>query len=143
DSDAPARPAPPLPAAATPVTRQERRALSRELATRAAVLLARADGAALPLRTGTLAVIGEQAHTVLRDWYSGELHDPVPLAEALRAGAATPATVRTTRALDGVVLEVVATGGAPGVPGAEIAPEPVLLAEDSSLRHRLRGDLGT
>src|SRR5699024_6916702 len=51
-SDVPARPAPPLPAAATPVTRQERRALSRELATRAAVLLARADGAALPLRTG-------------------------------------------------------------------------------------------
>lgn len=119
--------------------RAERRALSREVATRSAVLLSHAGRATLPLRPGSLAVIGEQAHTVLRDWYSGELHDPVSLAGALRSRATDPETVRTARALDRLSLDVIGTGSVPGAPGGETDPEPVLLATDSSLRLLRRG----
>ena len=61
-------------------------ALSEEAASRSAVLLHHQHGT-LPARPGErIAVLGHLGGTVLRDWYSGELIDPVPLAEALMAG---------------------------------------------------------
>lgn len=151
-----------LPSDPSHPQRALRRDLSREVAVRSAVLLARAEETALPLRPGPVAVLGEQGHTVLRDWYSGDLHSPVPLADALRAmaegsgttpasaapdstahsPAARPSTVRTSRALEVIGLELVGTGDVPGVPGTAPAPEPVLLASDSSLRlSRLAADV--
>lgn len=123
-----------LPSQADGPDRARRRALSREVATRSAVLLAHADEAALPLRPGTLAVIGEQAHSVLRDWYSGDVHSPVSVAEALQGSAQSNAEVRTARGLGRLTLELVGIGTVPGVTGGAVAPEPVLLATDSSLR---------
>ncbi|WP_198683977.1 glycoside hydrolase family 3 protein [Brachybacterium sp. YJGR34] len=125
---------PVAPPPAVPATRAQRRALSREVATRSAVLLARRDDAALPLPDGPIAVLGEQAHTVLRDWYSGELHDPVPLARALAERDESGERVRTSSLLETVALDLVSTGAVPGVPGREVAPDPVLLATDASLR---------
>jgi beta-glucosidase len=77
------------PTPGVPRTRDERRALSREVATRGAVLLARRDERALPLPEGPLAVLGAQAQEVHRDWYSGDFHAATSLAEALleRRGA--------------------------------------------------------
>src|SRR5699024_3198278 len=122
--------------------RAERRALSREVAVRSAVLLARSDATALPLRPGPLTVLGEQAHSVLGDWYSGDHHCPVSLADALTASGGHPGPVRTDRLLARIGLEVIDGGSAPGVPGGTRAPEPVLLAADSSLRvHRPAADV--
>lgn len=122
--------------------RASRRALSREVATRSAVLLSHADPTALPLRPGVLAVLGEQAQSVLGDWYSGDLHRPTSLAAALCSTAEDPASVRTSRILDRIGLDVVDPGAAPGVPGSAQPPEAVLLASDSSLRlHRPAADV--
>lgn len=117
-----------------PSTRAARRALSREVATRCAVLLAQRDPRALPLPGRRVAVLGEQAHTVLHDWYSGDLHDPVPLAHALADRARDPQEVRSSRLLERIGLEVVSTGGQPGLPAGAAAGEPVLRGNDSSLR---------
>lgn len=147
-----ARPGPSPAPAGSPAThvpsdpdhpqRAQRRALAREVAVRSAVLLARTDPSALPLRPGPLAVLGEQAHSVLSDWYSGDLHCPTSLAEALRASAEDPATVRTSRVLDRIGLDLIATGTVPGAPGSAQSPSPVLLASDSSLRlHRPAADV--
>ena len=72
--DQPAASGGPLPSDPEHPERAQRRALSREVAVRSAVLLARADESALPLRPGALAVLGEQALAVLGDWYSGDAH---------------------------------------------------------------------
>ncbi|MGO2606383.1 MAG: glycoside hydrolase family 3 C-terminal domain-containing protein [Brachybacterium tyrofermentans] len=146
--DLPAVPAPPSATAPTFVPsdpdhprRAQRRALSREVAVRSAVLLARADPTALPLRPGPLAVLGEQAHAVLSDWYSGDLHSPTSLATALRDAAEEPSEVRTSRLLTRIGLELIGTGSVPGVPSGTQEPEPVLLASDASLRlHRPAAD---
>jgi beta-glucosidase len=139
-SDAPA--AVPSGAAATtspvevpaPASRAGRRTLSREIATRSAVLLAHRDTEALPLpQGGPIAVIGEGAHSVLHDWYSGDLHDPVPLATALND--ATTA-VRSTRGLARIRLAVRSTGAAPGVPTTQLvtgSDTHVVLGADRSL----------
>lgn len=113
-------------------------ALAREVATRSAVLLAQRDPRALPLRPGRIAVIGEQAHSVLRDWYSGEFHDSTALTAAL-PGLTGQHEVRTARALDRISLSVVpapdSDAPVPPVPPAPPAgPDRVLLAGDSSLR---------
>lgn len=122
--------------------RTARRALAREVAVRSAVLLARADSTALPLRPGPLAVLGEQAHSVLGDWYSGELHSPISLAAALTGPDGHPAPVRTDRLLDRIGLDLISGGSQPGAFGAAHAPEPVLLAADGSLRlHRPAADV--
>lgn len=64
------------PAAAT--------SLSEHAASRSAVLL-RHEDAALPARSGeSIAVLGYLGGTILSDWYSGDLIDPVPIQEALR-----------------------------------------------------------
>ncbi|MGP5641128.1 glycoside hydrolase family 3 N-terminal domain-containing protein [Brachybacterium tyrofermentans] len=132
----------PLPSDPNHPQRSDRRALSREVAVRSAVLLARADTAALPLRQGPLAVLGEQAHAVLSDWYSGDLHSPTSLATALRDAAEEPSEVRTSRVLDRIGLELIGTGSVPGVPSGTQEPEPVLLASDASLRlHRPAADV--
>lgn len=137
----------PLPSDPDHPRRADRRALSREVAVRSAVLLARHDATALPLRPGPLAVLGEQAHSVLSDWYSGDLHSPTGLAEALHAAAADPSVtgstpVRTSRVLDRIGLDLISTGSAPGLPGSTQSPEPVLLAADASLRlHRPAADV--
>lgn len=108
---------PAAPAPGVPEDRAGRRALAREAATRGAVLLAHRDPRALPLPPGPLAVLGAQAGTVLGDWYSGDLIDPVPLARAL---AARREDVRVADGLDVVALEVTGEG-------------PVLRAADGSL----------
>src|SRR5699024_1618650 len=132
----------PIPSAPDHLRRAERRALSREVAARSAVLLARRDATALPLHPGPLAVLGEQAHTVLADWYSGEPHTPVSLAEALEAPGGHPGPVRTARLLDRIGLDLIDGGSAPGVPGGARPPAPVLMAADSSLRlHRPAADV--
>lgn len=146
--DLPAVPAPPSATAPTFVPsdpdhprRAQRRALSREVAVRSAVLLARADPTALPLRPGPLAVLGEQAHAVLSDWYSGDLHSPTSQAAALLDAAEEPSEVRTSRLLTRIGLELIGTGSVPGVPSGTQEPEPVLLASDASLRlHRPAAD---
>lgn len=145
-STAPPQPAPgPLPSDPGHPRRAERRALSREVAVRSAVLLARADASALPLPTGPLAVLGEQAHSVLSDWYSGDLHSPVPLAEALSAPGAPAGPVRSDRLLEVIGLDLIGGGTLPGVArstGIAPSPEPVLLATDHSLRlHRPAADV--
>ena len=88
------------PAAAT--------ALSEQAASRGAVLL-RHEDEALPARPGsTIAVLGHLGQSVLRDWYSGELIDPVPFGAALAELHDGP--VRQAACLD--VLELSA-GGSP------------------------------
>lgn len=83
-------------------------ALSEEGAGRSAVLLRHASGV-LPARSGErIAVLGHLGGTVLTDWYSGELIDPVPLAAALN-GAHDGAVVHAP-CLDVVTL---ALGDAP------------------------------
>lgn len=118
-----------------PEGRAARRALSREIATRSAVLLAHRDESSLPLPpAGPTAVIGEGAHSVLHDWYSGDLHDPAPLATALHD--ATTA-VRSTRGLARIRLSVRSTGSAPGIPTTHRVTGPdtgVVLGADRSLR---------
>jgi beta-glucosidase len=103
-------------------------ALAREVATRSAVLLAQHDPAALPLPPGRTAVIGEQAHSVLRDWYSGEFYESTSLAAALE-GAPGEREVRTTRALDVISLSASASGAA-----RHQDARSVLLCDDGSLR---------
>ncbi|EWS80095.1 glycoside hydrolase family 3 protein [Brachybacterium phenoliresistens] len=126
------------PSPAVP-SRAARRELSREVAVRSAVLLSRRDESALPLPAGPLAVLGEQAHSVLRDWYSGEFCEVTSIAQALSARHDGP--VRTARGLDLVSLHVRSTGAHPGVPALDLAPEDaaVRLAADSSLRLRNPG----
>lgn len=132
----------PVPSDPAHPRRSERRALAREVAVRSAVLLARTDPTALPLRPGPLAVLGEQAHTVLGDWYSGDLHSPTSLAEALTGPDGHQAPVRTDRLLDRISLDLVSGGSLPGLPAASRSPEPVLLAADGSLRlHRPAADV--
>ena len=122
--------------------RAQRRALAREIAVRSAVLLARADAAALPLRPGPLAVLGEPAHSVLGDGSSGDLHSPASLAAVLGAPKGHAGPVLTSRLLDRVGLELVGGGSLPGAPSGTRSPEPVLLAADSSLRlHRPAADV--
>lgn len=89
-------------------------ALAEQVAGRAAVLL-RHEAGTLPARSGdTLAVLGHLGGTVLRDWYSGELVEPVPLDAAL--SVAHQGTVVSAPCLDVIHL---AAGGAPAI----IAPE--------------------
>jgi beta-glucosidase len=118
-----------------PASRAGRRALSREIATRSAVLLAHRDEAALPLpSTGPVAVIGEGAHSVLHDWYSGDLHDPVSLTQALDDGTDR---VRTGRGLARMRLAVRSPGACPGVPATPLGTGPntrVLLGADRAVR---------
>lgn len=100
-------------------------ALSQEVAARAAVLL-KHDGAALPARPGsTIAVLGYLGGTVLQDWYSGGLIDPMALDTALTAAHDGP--VRSAACLD--VIQLRAEGaplhrtGADGLRfGAQPAP---------------------
>lgn len=140
--DAPATGAAHLPSDPEHPQRATRRALAREVAVRSAVLLARADETALPLRAGAVAVLGEQAHAVLGDWYSGDLHSPVSLAEALSTPGMVPSPVRASRLLDRISLDLIGTGSLSGTPGAASSPEPVLLAQDGSLRlHRPAADV--
>lgn len=125
--------------AAQPTSRSARRALAREVATRSAVLLSHREPRALPLPAGRIAVLGEQAHTVLSDWYSGDLIDPVPLAEALAAHAEEPSgaarrDVVTSRLLSEVTLAVRSTEARSGAPDSPVGPDPVLLGADRSLR---------
>ena len=88
--------------------------LSQEVAARAAVLLRHQDEA-LPARPGsTLAVIGHLGGTVLQDWYSGELMDPVSLREALEDSHDGP--VRFAAGLDIVQLSA---DGVPVLCGAQ------------------------
>ncbi|WP_277212886.1 glycoside hydrolase family 3 C-terminal domain-containing protein [Isoptericola croceus] len=62
----------------------EHRALAREAATRAVVVL-RNDAAMLPLDlSGSVAVVGPLADVVLTDWYSGTPPYAVTVADALR-----------------------------------------------------------
>ncbi|GAA4528252.1 glycoside hydrolase family 3 protein [Brachybacterium paraconglomeratum] len=76
--------------------------LSEQVAARGAVLL-KHQGAALPARPGsTIAVLGYLGSTVLQDWYSGDLVDPVPLGQAL--ATAHDGTVRTATCLDVIQL---------------------------------------
>lgn len=82
-------------------------ALSEQAASRGAVLL-RHENEALPAPPGsTIAVLGHLGQIVLRDWYSGELIDPVPLSAALEELHDGP--VRQAACLDVVELSV---GGA-------------------------------
>ena len=121
------------PAPSAPVDRVAAHALAREVATRSAVLLARRDPQALPLRPGRTAVLGERAHTVLRDWYSGDFHDATPLADALR-GRSEGHDVVTSRALDRISLSAPLPPAPGGVCPDAVSADPVLLAADSSLR---------
>jgi beta-glucosidase len=118
----------------TPSTldRAGRRALSCEVATRSAVLLAQHDPTALPLSTeGSTAVLGRIAHSVLRDWYSGDLIDPVSVADAL---ASARSTTRSTPALTRLSLVARSTGAVSGVPDAALADQDVILGPDAALR---------
>lgn len=84
--------------------------LSEEVAARAAVLL-RHEQSALPARPGsTIAVLGHLGGTVLQDWYSGELVDPVPLDAAL--ATMHDGAVRSVSCLD--VVRLAADGGSVG-----------------------------
>ncbi|MGP9614134.1 glycoside hydrolase family 3 N-terminal domain-containing protein [Brachybacterium sp. AOP42-C2-15] len=84
--------------------REAATALSEQVAARAAVLL-KHDNAALPARSGsTIAVLGYLGGTVLQDWYSGDLVDPVPLDVALAAEHDGP--VRSAACLDVIQLLV-------------------------------------
>lgn len=79
-------------------------ALSERAASRGAVLL-RHENEALPARPGsTIAVLGPLGRSVLSDWYSGELIDPVPLGAALAELHDGP--VRQAACLDVVELSV-------------------------------------
>ncbi|MEE1618718.1 glycoside hydrolase family 3 N-terminal domain-containing protein [Brachybacterium sp. J153] len=124
------------PAPGVPATRAARRALSREVATRAAVLLSRRDEGALPLPAGPIALLGAQAEEVHHDWYSGDFHEVTSLAEALeeRLGAES---VRRATGRDTVTLAVL-DPAAPAHPGADpmggAAPEPLHRAADGALR---------
>ncbi|MFC0672605.1 glycoside hydrolase family 3 C-terminal domain-containing protein [Brachybacterium hainanense] len=116
-------------------TRAERRALSREVAVRSAVLLARREGsAALPLPPGPLAVLGEQSSSVLRDWYSGEFPETTSIAEALARRRTDE--VRVRRGIDRIRLRALTTGLCAGAGDAALAPEDgeIRLATDGSLR---------
>jgi beta-glucosidase len=113
-------------------TRAAAHALARETATRSAVLLALNDHEALPLRPGRIAVIGEQAHSVLRDWYSGEFHEATSVADALTNSPGLY-DLRASRALDLVSLSV--CPHRPPGDAAQIAlPDEVLLERDGALR---------
>lgn len=93
----------PTPPAFDPAAATE---LSELAAARAAVLL-RHRHDALPARSGaSIAVLGHLGQTVLRDWYSGELIDPVPLDSALASRHDGP--VRSAACLD--VIEVAVDG---------------------------------
>lgn len=93
----------PTPPSFDPVAATE---LSEQAAARAAVLLRR-EHDALPARSGsTIAVLGRLGQEVLRDWYSGELIDPVPLDAALSTLHDGP--VRSAACLD--VVELAAEG---------------------------------
>ena len=116
---------------AAPLSRAAANSLAREVATRSAVLLSQRDRAALPLRPGRTAVIGEQAHTVLRDWYSGEFHQSAALADALPEHAGQD--VLTSRSLDRVSLSVLAASSADLTVPSPVT-DGVLLTSDSSLR---------
>ncbi|MGY5765117.1 glycoside hydrolase family 3 N-terminal domain-containing protein [Brachybacterium sp. DNPG3] len=127
-----------------PASRADRRALAREVATRSAVLLSRRDERALPLPTGPIALIGVQAHDVLRDWYSGDFCETTSILEGLTALRGQD--VRFTSGNDIVELSVRRNGVVPGVAGEETlgslsggaptveSPEPVRFAADASLR---------
>lgn len=87
----------------------EHRALAREVAARAVVVLQN-DGV-LPLRPGaSVAVVGPLADRVLHDWYSGTPPYLVGLGSALaeRLGASA---VRVADGADRVALRSVTTGG--------------------------------
>lgn len=75
-------------------------------------MLLKHDDAALPARPGsTIAVLGYLGGTVLQDWYSGDLIDPLPLDAALAAAHDGP--VRSAACLDVIQLragEEVVTG---------------------------------
>lgn len=103
-------PAPDAPAPGVPATRAERRALAREVATRAAVLLSRRDEGALPLPEGSVALLGAQAGEVHRDWYSGDFHEVTTLADALRERLGAE-QVRTASGRDIVSLAALTPSG--------------------------------
>ncbi|GAA4843623.1 glycoside hydrolase family 3 C-terminal domain-containing protein [Kitasatospora terrestris] len=110
----------------------EHRALARESARQAVVLL-RNEDALLPLApTGTLAVVGPLGDDVLRDWYSGSLTHRTTLLDALRARLGAE-RVTHTDGLDRIALRSTTTGGylgagpdgllaatAPAVGGSEV-----------------------
>lgn len=112
------------PAPGVPASRAGRRALAREIATRAAVLLARRDEDALPLPEGPIALLGAQAQEVHHDWYSGDFHESTSLAEALAERRGT-GSVRLATGQDTVTLAVQAEGA---------TVEPLHRAEDDALR---------
>lgn len=112
------------PAPGVPATRADRRALAREIATRAAVLLSRRDEHALPLPEGPLALLGAQAQEVHHDWYSGDFHESCSLAEALIARRGADG-IRLAAGQDTVTLAV-EDGNGPA--------EPLHRAEDDALR---------
>ncbi|MDU0349352.1 glycoside hydrolase family 3 C-terminal domain-containing protein [Actinomyces sp. MRS3W] len=114
------------------IKRDEARAVAREVATRSVVLLAHGSRgrAALPINPDApLAVIGDRAHEVLHDWYSGDLIKPVTLVDALAQQHHAP--VKTTRAVETVHLSVLPNpnpGSADGTSGE------IFTSADGSLR---------
>ncbi|GAA3337332.1 glycoside hydrolase family 3 protein [Amorphoplanes nipponensis] len=83
------------------------RALARETAGKATVLLKNSRGA-LPLRPGgTVAVVGPLAGTLYTDWYGGELPYAVTAVDGIRERAAS---VTTSDGADRIALKDTATG---------------------------------
>jgi beta-glucosidase len=83
------------------------RALAREAAGKAAVLLKNTRGA-LPLKPGgKVAVVGPLADTLYTDWYGGKLPYEVTTVDGIRERAAS---VTTTAGADRIALKDVSTG---------------------------------
>lgn len=118
-----------------PIDCPKARALAREVATRSIVLLTHGTRgrAVLPIAPeGKVAVIGNRAHEVLHDWYSGDLIAPVTLADGLSARQQAP--IKTTKAVEAIRLSVSARSHRRGQASADAAPEYVFTSDDGSLR---------
>ncbi|MCA2213137.1 glycoside hydrolase family 3 C-terminal domain-containing protein [Jidongwangia harbinensis] len=109
--------------------------LAREAA-RAGVVLLKNDAGLLPLTgTGTVAVLGPLADTVLTDWYSGTLPYAISLRDGLTARLG-PDAVRFAEGADRVRLRtaggVVTSGGGPDGTALRLGPDAGVPLERSS-----------
>ncbi|MCL3778229.1 MULTISPECIES: glycoside hydrolase family 3 C-terminal domain-containing protein [unclassified Actinomyces] len=117
------------------IDRTEARSLSREVATRSVVLLGHGSRGhdVLPIAPhSTVAVIGTQAHEVLRDWYSGELIAPVTLVDELSARQQAP--IRSTEAIEAIHLSVPVRLDQRESASSTATPAYVHTGDDGSLR---------
>ncbi|RAX19336.1 hypothetical protein DRB06_13995 [Actinomyces sp. Z5] len=110
-------------------------AVAREVATRSIVLLTHGSRgrAALPIAPqSAVAVIGNRAHEVLHDWYSGDLIAPVSLVDELSTRQQVP--VKATKAIEAIRLSVSSESYRRGQSATGTASEYVFVGDDGSLR---------